>query len=461
MLARLSAPGRSCCARLRGASPPRRAAAPVRPARAAATTAAAAAAAAMDADVEECVERIHASPMQLVLFVTGGAAAAPAWLLGVPGASRTVIEARVPYARAALADALGGAAPPAGTPACSPAMAAALAKAAYRRAAALSPFGTPVVGVGASCALATDRDRRGAHAVHVATHAGLATRAYGLALNKGVRGRAAEDALASRLVVRAAADAAGVARPAAGGGAEVALPLDAADALSSSYDPGDPASLLPDLLAGRLRCVEFGAGGAAVAVDAPRPGRLYLPGSFNPLHDGHRALLAAAAAATGREPAFELSLANADKGAAPLAEAARRLAQFAAAAGGATPVVATRAPLFTQKADLLPGSVFVVGFDTAARLVQPRYYGSPEAMAAQFAALALRGCSFLVAGRRDAASGRFLTLRDLEVPEALRHGSGDGAPLFAELPEEAFRADVSSTELRAAAAAAGGAAAAR
>ena len=30
-------------------------------------------------------------------------------------------------------------------------------------------------------------------------------------------------------------------------------------------------------------------------VDAPRPGRIYLPGSFNPLHDGHQEMLQASA----------------------------------------------------------------------------------------------------------------------------------------------------------------------
>ena len=46
---------------------------------------------------------------------------------------------------------------------------------------------------------------------------------------------------------------------------------------------GDP---LQALLAGRARVVEFSGG--RVFVDAPRAGRLYLSGSFNPLHDGHR-----------------------------------------------------------------------------------------------------------------------------------------------------------------------------
>lgn len=46
---------------------------------------------------------------------------------------------------------------------------------------------------------------------------------------------------------------------------------------------GDP---LEELLAGRVRSVEYSGG--QVIVDAPRRGRVYLPGSFNPLHEGHR-----------------------------------------------------------------------------------------------------------------------------------------------------------------------------
>ena len=55
-----------------------------------------------------------------------------------------------------------------------------------------------------------------------------------------------------------------------------------------------------------------------------------------------------------------------------------------------------------------------------------------------------RRCSFLVAGRldqNDASSPRFLTLSDIDVPPPL-------ASLFLPLPEEVFREDVSSSEIR-------------
>ena len=53
-------------------------------------------------------------------------------------------------------------------------------------------------------------------------------------------------------------------------------------------------------------------------------------------------------------------------------------------------------------------SRFVVGFDTAARLVMPKYYGNSHTrMVLDFERLRLNRCSFIVAGRVDGDSGKF------------------------------------------------------
>lgn len=414
----------------------------------------------MESATVETVERIHSSPFKLVMYVTGGAANAPSWLLSVPGASRTVLECRVPYSSTALDEVLtsNGNGSPSAPPspvqsAASGSTAEALAKAAYRQAATLSPFGTPIIGAAATCALATDRDRRGDHRAFVSIHTGTATRTYTLQLAKGARGRLEEDSLASKLILDAVAAAVGAtdltveAKFAAEGllgpgDSLVATP--AADPSSS-----DRAHLLQNMINGRYKTLEFSGSGGMAIVDAPRPGRIYLPGSFNPLHAGHQDLLAAACQVAGVAPsdgAFELAISNADKGLLPLPEIERRVAQFIAAQ---LPVVVTQAPLFTQKADLFPKSKFVVGYDTAARLVQEKYYGSETAMLLQFAKLAHQGCGFLVAGRKEGGAGggngpaRFRSLSELEIPEILQRGS-----LFKEIPESGFRMDISSTELR-------------
>jgi hypothetical protein len=135
--------------------------------------------------------------------------------------------------------------------------------------------------------------------------------------------------------------------------------------------------------------------------------------------------------------AFELSVINADKPPLGEDEVRRRVAQFA----WKGPLWLTRAPTFAEKARLFPEVVFVVGTDTAARIVQARFYGdSVEAMGRALADLRDRGCRFLVAGRVD-GQGRFVGLEELAIPE----GYGD---LFEGLAEREFRRDVSSTQLR-------------
>jgi len=220
---------------------------------------------------------IHSSPTKAVLTVTGGASQALASLLSEPGASGTVLECNVPYSMESAVDLLGK------SPAqfCSAESATELAVAAYRRAVALTPFGEPVAGVAATCGLASGRPKRGDHRVWVAAHGEAGTEVYGLKLAKGRRGRAGEDAVASQVMLRALADACGV-----GGGLlpplELLPPEDGCEELQvRSLPRRDP---LDALLAGEVRSVEYSGG--RVFVDAPRPGRVYLPGSFNPLHEG-------------------------------------------------------------------------------------------------------------------------------------------------------------------------------
>ena len=56
----------------------------------------------MTDDVKGLVEQIHNAPKMAVIAVSGAGAEALAWLLGVPGASRTVLEAIVPYGQRAM-----------------------------------------------------------------------------------------------------------------------------------------------------------------------------------------------------------------------------------------------------------------------------------------------------------------------------------------------------------------------
>ena len=140
----------------------------------------------------------------------------------------------------------------------------------------------------------------------------------------------------------------------------------------------------------------------------------------------------------GQPVAFELSAVNVDKPILTRDEIRRRLTQFNWQAS----VWLTHAPKFVQKAECFPGVTFVVGADTALRVVLPRYYDDDETrMLAALARLRELECRFLVACRVDAL-GQCLQVSDLPIPTSFRDR-------FVEIPPEQFRWDLSSTDLRA------------
>lgn len=309
----------------------------------------------------ERIERILNSGWRAVLVTTGGGTGALHALLSTPGASRFIIDARIPYSPEALERFLGE--KPGQS--VSPETAHKLAVVAFNSQHPISNNQYSAAGIACTAALQTDRERRGDDRAFICIKTADAEKLYALYFSG--TSRAEQEALLSGWLLELIAQAVGAERG------------------------------------------------------------LMLPGSFNPVHQGHRNLLKAAEKMTGLRGIFELSCANVDKPDITEDEILRRASVIRD-----VPVALTHAPRFVQKAQLFPETTFVLGYDTAERLLTCVKPGEREL----FRTLKTK---FLVAGRRH--GGVFRTLKNIGLPAGFES-------LFEAVPESDFREDISSTELR-------------
>jgi hypothetical protein len=378
----------------------------------------------MKQDVRQLVQAIHDSPHRTMLVAAGAGTQALSDLLGVAGASRTLLEALVPYSTPAFDEFLGQ------TPEqyVSPATVRLLAGRAFTRARWLEAKNdhNPVVGLACTATIITDRPKRGEHRAYIATWQQERLTWHALHLQKGARDRAREEGMVSRVMLNSLAQAASVPY-------QLEVSLLPGDQLVT--ETRDFAQATQQLHQGAIDyfCVEDN-GRIHTADVTPKA---LLSGSFNPLHDGHLKMAQTARIILGTAVAFELAAVNVDK--PPLSPhiILERICQFA----GRWPVLVSTAPTFIEKARLYPGATFIVGYDTAERILHPRYYqNSHDNMLAALSEIRQRGCRFLVAGRID-HTGIFRHLPDLAIPKAFHD-------MFLGIPDNQFRKDISSTELR-------------
>ena len=132
---------------------------------------------------------------------------------------------------------------------------------------------------------------------------------------------------------------------------------------------------------------------------------------------------------------YETSILNVDKPPLSYDEIVKRVTQFE----DEERLLITNQATFAGKAKKLGGYKFLVGWDTAKRVLDPKYSSSDGAMWKELSEMLANNNQFYVAGRLD--KGKFNCIDDLKIPASLKQ-------LFVGISEDLFRSDISSTEIR-------------
>ena len=361
--------------------------------------------------MQELIKKIHQSPFKVTIVSSGGGTEAISSLLQVPGASNTILESYIPYAKESM-DAYLNKKP---DHYCSMQTCLSMAANAYKSCSKIASETKSkyLIGISITASLATTYTKIGDHKFYIVLQTSSYTKSVACILHKNTRSRKEEEELIANYVMHLLGEACGI---------KVDKPSHSEDVdISKTNAEKSWVKLLNNE-------VNY------VSSSKSKP-ELIFPGSFNPLHEGHIRMRDLAEKKTGMQTTFEICAKNADKPPLTFQEIKRTLDQF----DENDSWVMTSAGRFSEKAEMFPNSVFIIGADTLLRVFDEKFYSSNKDMNEHVERFNDHNIHFLVFGRK--VDDKFISLEDINIPSKIRSrctGFNEGS----------FRDDISSTEIR-------------
>ena len=359
----------------------------------------------------EIIQKIHSSPFRFVLVSSGGGTNAISEILQVPGASKSVLEAYVPYAKESLEYYLLK------KPDhyCSLGTTLSMAAKAYSAAKKIDPNTNPknLLGVAVTASLATNYSKKGEHKFFIAIQTYKYSSSFSYSFVKGELSREEEEKIVTDHIINAIAQSCEV----------------------KNHMISENSSLEIKTVEAEKNWVKLVDSKIDFVSSSNRIPELIFPGSFNPFHSGHNSMSELAEKKTGLGLAYEICIQNADKPPLSYHEIEKTLDQF----NHGHEWVLTKAGKFTDKAALFPNSVFIIGADTLTRILDEKFYLNRQDMLNQLDLFNSHNINFLVFGRK--IKSNFIDLDSVTIPEHI-------AKRFSGFGEEIFRDDISSSLIR-------------
>lgn len=320
--------------------------------------------------MHDLIKNLKSKNRQLVLAITGGGSSAISELLMCGGASEVILDAQVPYSKEALDNYLGISPDKYNslTTACQ------MAATAYHKGLGLNGDQDRLLGVGACASLVRDTydgtnpeiysdGTKRKHVIYIAIHEKLVTRTFTVLFNNPNRLRPDEDSCAGEAILAAVNS------------------LYSKSEFDNSWflTEDDRTTVTTSYLESLVDVSPVDFRGPFKTSNVSDSDHFIYSGSFNPFHNGHRAICEFLYRKYGKKIAFEISLLNRDKPPVDYCSLLNRIHTLPLAEEYYAGYYITNAAMFDEKLRLFPDKKFVVGADTWNRISSndaKRYYHS-------------------------------------------------------------------------------------